>query len=218
MLISHKHKFITIDIPKTGSRSLRESLQPLKILDIIGPPTKQSVFYQHQTAQECMRDMSDIDMKFNEYHSFCVVRNPWRRYYSFFKYYRHYLNKYIAKDPEIDWSNGVFTRQGESCKRLFENRSDKQALRHLIMSQRPQHEYYSDAQNNNMISHIAIFEDFDNEFVKFCTHVNVDAPALKHNNKSSSCIPMHDVYDQQLIDMVAEKEKQVIKLNKYEFE
>ena len=69
-----------------------------------------------------------------------------------------------------------------------------------------------------MISHIAIFEDFENEFVKFCTHVNVDAPVLKHNNKSSSCIPMHDVYDQKLIDMVAEKEKQVIKLNKYEFE
>ena len=34
MLISHKHKFITIDIPKTATRSLRETLLPQNIIDI----------------------------------------------------------------------------------------------------------------------------------------------------------------------------------------
>lgn len=34
MLISHKHKFITIDIPKTATRSLRETLLPQNIIDM----------------------------------------------------------------------------------------------------------------------------------------------------------------------------------------
>jgi len=38
MLISHKHKFITIDIPKTATRSLRETLLPQNIIDIVGSP------------------------------------------------------------------------------------------------------------------------------------------------------------------------------------
>lgn len=42
MLISHKHKFITIDIPKTGSRSLRESAQEWKQLNDILPCTQYS--------------------------------------------------------------------------------------------------------------------------------------------------------------------------------
>ena len=36
MLISHSHKFVTIDIPKTGTRSMRETLNPLGIIDVIG--------------------------------------------------------------------------------------------------------------------------------------------------------------------------------------
>ena len=52
MLISHKHKFVTIDIPKTGTRSMRETLQPLGIIDIVGPQSASVGFWQHSTALE----------------------------------------------------------------------------------------------------------------------------------------------------------------------
>ena len=31
MLISRKHEFVTVDVPKTGSRSLRETFHPESI-------------------------------------------------------------------------------------------------------------------------------------------------------------------------------------------
>ena len=83
MLISHSHKFITIDIPKTATRSLRETLVPQNVIDIVGEPRKNVDFYQHGTAQQCLKSLRKSNKNFSDYFSFVIVRNPWDRYYSF---------------------------------------------------------------------------------------------------------------------------------------
>mgnify|MGYP000542150941 CR=1 FL=1 len=52
MLISHSHHFITVDVPKTGTRSIRTSLNSIGILDVVGEPnaTKGNPFEQHASA------------------------------------------------------------------------------------------------------------------------------------------------------------------------
>ena len=100
MLISHKHKFITIDIPKTGTRTLRESLQPLGIIDVVGQPEWKN-FYQHGSINDCELGFKDRGWDFENYFKFSVVRNPWKRYVSFFKWTKNNETKRVFSMRDI---------------------------------------------------------------------------------------------------------------------
>jgi hypothetical protein len=216
MLISHKHKFITIDIPKTGSRSLRESLYPMGIIDVVGEPCSNEVFYQHGTALDCARGFKVIDCNFQDYYSFCVVRNPWNRYFSFFKYFKSYAEKYMRRDESINWHEPEIN-QGKLCVELFTNKDNQTVLKNIILNNDSQDSYYCNENGEIIVNHIAEFENLQNEFVFLCNQVGIQTPSLQHGNKSSNSFNMHDIYNQELIDLVAKKEKNVIELKGYEY-
>jgi hypothetical protein len=218
MLISHTHKFITIDIPKTGTRSMRTSLEPLRILDIIGGPysTKDNPFEQHGSAASAKRQFNQNEWNWQEYYKWIIVRNPWERYFSFFKYFKSYGEKYLKRDKSITWGP-VQINQGKICVKLFENKSTKQTFKSIILAQKSQDTYYMDVQNEIIVDYIAEFENLNLEFFRFCDKVGVNTPSLAHGNKSSHHLISEDVYDQELIDLVAEKEKSVIKLKGYKY-
>ena len=89
-------------------------------------------------------------------------------------------------------------------------------LKNIINQHKAQSEYY-EINGQVAISHIALFEDISNEFKNLCLKIDVDAIELKHGNKSSNKFNMRDFFDQELIDLVAEKEKNSIALFKYQF-
>lgn len=219
MLISHKHKFITIDIPKTGTRSMRISLEPLGILDIIGGPhsTKDNPFEQHGSAISAKKQFNQNKWNWQEYYKWIIVRNPWARYFSFFKYFKSYGEKYLKQDKSIIWGP-VQLNQGKICVNLFKNKSTKQTFKSIILAQESQDTYYLDEQDEIIVDHIAKFENLSIEFSQFCDKVSVHAPPLAHGNKSSNNLLPENIYDQELIDLVAEKEKSVIKLKNYHYE
>lgn len=215
MLISHKNKFITIDIPKTGSRSLRESFLPLGVIDIIGEPNLSANFYQHGTAKQCKDALKKEGLNFKDYFSFTIVRNPWCRYFSFFKYFKIYGEKYKALDKSIIW-NTPEIRQGEYCLNLFKDKDYKTILKSIINNTLPQSEYYSD-NNKIIVDHIAEFENLKNEFSFLCEKAKIEPPNLYHGNKSNSELSISEVYNEDLINLVFKKEKGVINLKDYEF-
>lgn len=219
MLISHKHKFITIDIPKTGTRSMRMSLAPLGILDIIGGPypTKDIPFEQHGSALSAKNQFIQNGWNWEEYYKWIIVRNPWARYFSFFKYFKSYGKKYTSRDESITWGP-VQINQGKMSVELFRDRSDQQALKTIILNHDSQASYYSDQNGKVIVDYIASFENLRDEFISFCYKVNVKAPTLEHGNKSSHNSSLHEIYNQELIDLVADKDKEVIKLMSYQYE
>ena len=125
MLISHKHKFITIDIPKTGTRSFREE--------------------------------------------------------------------------------------------LFANKTDEIVLRNIILDNECQSDYYTNQDNEIIVSHIAKFENLNKEFEFLCNQVNVNYFPLFHGNKSVIQSSYSSIYTKETINLVAEKEKNVIQLKGYEY-
>lgn len=216
MLLSHRYKFITIDIPKTGSRSLRESLTPLGVVNIHGEAKLDSEFYQHDHASRVQKQFVKNDWDWNDYFKFTVVRNPWARYFSFFKYFKSYGEKYLHRDQSIDWGQAQLN-QGKLCVKLFENKDDQTILKNIILNNDAQDSYYCDTNDEIIVDHIASFENLENEFVFLCNRLEINAPHLQHGNKSSQSQNMHEIYNQQLIDLVAQKEKSVIELKGYNF-
>ena len=103
MILSHKYKFVTIDIPKTGTRSLRESLHPLGVIDECGKANFEAEFYQHDGAIRLKKQFKKNNWNWGCYFKFTVVRNPWARYFSFFKYFKTYGEKYLLRHKSINW-------------------------------------------------------------------------------------------------------------------
>jgi hypothetical protein len=214
MLISHKHKFVTIDIPKTGTRSFRESLHPLGLIDIVGKPFVEADFYQHDTATRARKQFAKHNFDWNNYFKFTIVRNPWARYFSFFKYFKSYGEKYLRRDESIAWGEAEIN-QGQYCVSLFSNSDEQTVLKNIILNNNSQDSYCCCENGEIIVDHIASFENLENEFVFLCNQVGISAPILKHGNKSSHNSNMYNIYNQGLVDLVAQKEKSVIELKEY---
>ena len=214
MLISHSHKFITIDIPKTGTRSFRESLHPLGLIDIVGEPFVKADFYQHDTAIRAKKQFSKNNWNWNDYFKFTIVRNPWASYFSFFKYFKSYADKFLRRDESIAWGAAEIN-QGQYCVSLFSNSDEQTILKNIILNNPSQDAYYCDENGEVIVDYIADFENIENEFVFLCNQVGVNPPLLQHGNKSTNSPNMHNTYNQELIDLVAQKENSVIELKGY---
>ena len=214
--MSNKYKLITIDIPKTGTRSLRESLLTLGIIDVCGEPNLGSEFYQHDGAIRTKKQFAKNNWNWNDYFKFTIVRNPWARYFSFFKYFKSYGEKYLRRDESINWQEPEIN-QGKLCAELFKNKDDQTILKNIILNNDSQDSYYCDESGEIIVDHIASFEDIQNEFIFLCNRFGINAPTLQHGNKSVNSLNMHDIYNQQLIDLVANKEKSVIELKGYNY-
>lgn len=214
MLISHSHKFITIDIPKTGTRSFRESLHPLDLIDIVGKPFVAADFYQHDPAIRAKKQFAKNGWKWNDYFKFTIVRNPWARYFSFFKYFKNYADKFLRRDESIAWGAAEIN-QGQYCVSLFSDSDKQTVLKNIILNNDSQDSYYCNESGEIIVDHIASFENLENEFIFLCNQLGIDIPTLQHSNKISDPESMFKIYNQQLIDLVAQKEKRVINLKGY---
>lgn len=215
MLISHKHKFITIDIPKTGTRSLRESLVPLNIIDIVGEPLITAQFYQHDQIDRVKKQFYNNSWNWCEYYKFTIVRNPWARYFSFFKYFKEYARKFINKDPSIIW-NAPEIEQGKMCVSMFDNHSDHEVIKNIIKNNPAQHEYYMIGDEIE-VDYIAEFDNYYQELQNLCETLCIQLEHVQHQNNSSSIHSYDDVMTQEIVDVIYKKEKVTIDLQGYTY-
>ena len=98
MLISHKHKWIFIHVPKNAGSTATWALG--QYADIEGAEYKELVnsmppkndridlnFYQHDTASVIREKLKEQEFNYDDYFKFGIVRNPWARCVSKWNYW-----------------------------------------------------------------------------------------------------------------------------------
>lgn len=111
MRISHKHKFVFIAVPKTGSTSVRSIIDPYS--DILSVNNRNSPYKHHTTALNLKSHFESQDWEWNSYYKFSVVRNPWERRVSSWAYrlkkgqhnyteFKDFVRHYPAA-PQFSW-------------------------------------------------------------------------------------------------------------------
>ena len=122
----------------------------------------------------------------------------------------------MRRDESINWREPEIN-QGKLCVELFKDKDDQTVLKNIILNNDSQDSYFCDESGKIIVDHIAEFQNLQNEFVFLCDQVGIQTPTLQHGNKSSNRLNMRDIYNQELIDLVAEKEEGAIQLKGYDY-
>lgn len=183
MIISHKHKFISLDPPKTGT-NYRQNL-----LYNYGDYVQG---LQHANLAEVQNYFHQYDL--SDYFTFTFVRNPWKRYFSWFHFRHRDIHDHQLSPQEFH--DFMFFYLSESS---------------------PQ-SYWFEREGKINVDFIGSLENITKDMNYVLDKLNINTQ-LKNNpaNKSIYKIKYEDAYNQQLIDLVAQKEKSVIELKGYEY-
>lgn len=209
MLISHRFKFIVINIPKTASNSYRDKLN--KYTDVWGERLHQTIeepkrFYQHDSLPKIKERFVLNNWDIDQYFKYVTIRNPWQRYASYYMWAKkHEDSQYLYLD-------------NKHLSTLFNKYNSKQEkiLEQIIVYNLSQDNFLL-IDNKECVDYIARLETIDEDFNKLCEILNIPKTKLLHRNKSER-YDYRELYTQKLIDLVYEKEKYVIEKYKYSFE
>ena len=135
------------------------------------------------------------------------------------------MGDYLNSKSNVWQNSGLYqnwiNQEIDDCRQAFDlfssSGNDQAVLKSIILNNDSQDSYYCDESGKIIADHIASFEDLSNEFVLLCDKVGIETPKLQHGNKSSNSFNMRDIYNQELINLVAQKEKSVIQLKGYEY-
>jgi hypothetical protein len=178
VLISHVHRTVFVHIPKTAGQSIetvfldelgltwdqRDQVLMLPNDDArVGPPR-----LAHLTADEYVRHGHLSAERFASYFTFSLVRNPWDRALSMYKYQQRH-------DPTSTQTLSDFV-----IRRLA-----TRMWRHRYWWVRPQTEYIYDDADRTLVDFVGRFERLDEAFATVSERVGLRTDRLPEVNVSS---------------------------------
>lgn len=209
MRVSHKHKFVFIAIPKTGSSSIRTIMrEKADVLSVPGAPPS-SPLYHHVKPSKLETYFKEQNWNWNEYFKFTFVRNPWDRAVSVWEYRNR-----VASEQNFDlYAQDSFAIQ--SKKLIHKWKTFKGMLRQTD-GNGFQYNWCFDENGNKVIDVIGRFENFQEDFNIVCDRIGIPQQQLPHKNKTKH---KHytEYYDEETKQIVAEKYAKDIEYFGYKF-
>lgn len=177
-MISHKHKFIFIHIPKCAGSSI-EMFFKVKPFDwktpnfehLVGRDPETGIHLQHATVNELKEHNYIPDELWKEYYSFALVRNPWSRAVS--DYF------WIKKDLKIRGTFEEYLLKEGKFKEFFTNKKNPLYRGDHII---PQKDFvYND--RKLMVNFVGRMEHLHEDFQIICKKINIPFTTLPHEKK-----------------------------------
>jgi len=190
MMICHKQKIIFTHIPKTAGTS---------ILDTLGKVNKKQKVILSKPDHRTLIEIKNKDLEsFWHYYKFTVVRNPWEREWSLYKFLK-------IKDSFETYLENVKNDKYHYAKRRFR-------LPNLFSNQVD----FILINNQIELDQIIRFENLNNGYKELCRAIGKEITELPHLRKSNST-SYSDHYNRRCIDLVAELREKDISFLNYSF-
>jgi hypothetical protein len=192
-ILSHRHRFVFIAVPKVASHSIRFALRAhlgpddeeqvsLFVRKRIERPVFEAQEHGHQTAAE-VRAAIGADL-WSQYLSFAVVRNPWDRFVSYVAFMMRH--------------NGLFERDPRAAMhRVLANPQNQSPVHY-----RAQLDFLTDESGEMIVSKVCRVERLQQDFDEVCDLLALPRCPLETRNTSVHR-PYVDYYDDELRSAVA---------------
>ncbi len=217
MIISHKHKFIFIHIPKCAGTTICHSLinnlyfklprrqawmfnkLNLNIAEVFKVTTDHGnslELDQHDTFRDIKNYLDKKNLNIDEYFKFSFMRNPWERRVSQYEY-----AKRMAKEKGEDWAIEISLM---SFYEFITERNDSQL------------NWVSNEKNNVAVDFLASGRNLQQDFNKICKKIGIPHIELPHKNKTKH---KHytEYYDDETRQIVANNCAKDIEYFNYKF-
>jgi hypothetical protein len=192
MLISHRYKFVCINIPKTGTAT-REAVFK-NYIDLWFKDKKFKVPYfipRHSPAYVAKREFSINGWNWDDYFKFAFVRNPWYRYISLY---------------EMQIRNPFYGIQKDFNSWVTEGK----------LGAAPNQDYYYLEKNRVILDKVYKYENLEDSIKEICSIVGIKEslfplPNLRNVPSGGTMYDLSKYYtDQTLHDFVKSIERDVI--------
>ncbi len=205
MIISHKHKYIFVAIPKTGTHAIRFALREFlgeNDLEQVGLfvqrrfPFKQTAHIKHGHIK--CKEIKEVlgSGVWQDYFKFSFVRNPWDRYISYC-FFMHRNNREFLSDPY------------KYLQMTIDDTTHHDRI-HFIA----QHEFIYDDVGNPMVDYVGRYEDLQNSYKFICKEIGIPYRDLVKVN-SSKHLPYRQYYDMVLTNKVGRFYQRDVELLNY---
>ena len=200
-MISHKHKFIFIHIPKCAGTSIEQSLFGKVYVEW---DQERKIWKQHATASQIREYYCE---NYNNYYSFTFVRNPWDKIVSDYFWIQRNLK---IKDSFKNYL--ILKGKFDDSRLRFPPESRRTRYDHII----PQCDFLLDDKGEAMVKFIGRFESIQGDFDTVCDKIGIPRQQLPHKNKTKH---KHytEYYDDETRRIIAEKYAKDIEHFGYKF-
>jgi len=207
MIVSHKHRFIFVAIPKTGTHSVRHALREhmgegdmeqarLFVEKTFPIPEIARMGHGHVSFAEVRPFLGEE--AFQSYFKFAFVRNPFDRFVSYCAFATSREGSF-ERDPKRVMRHFLFTAP---------------PMNHIIF--RPQHLFVTDRDGSLQADMLGKVEEMQASYDAVAARIGIDTTALDHANRSRRG-DYRDYYDQELIDGVAKIYARDLELFGYDY-